>query len=117
MSVSAEDYIKKAIQVKDGVVYWRAVAEGIGWATHKFTILDAIETASQSLKGKHTERYQTVHTGRQGWLILQTLPKFIFVKGEGFHGRRRIIHNPRIPEDLMKLVNPESSISIRIVEE
>lgn len=64
------------------VVWDAAPAPGFGFQSHKFSILDAIETASVFLRTDPSERTEKLFAGFNIARVLATLPQFVAQAGE-----------------------------------
>jgi len=54
---------------------------GLGFQTHKFSLLDVIELASMKLGTDYTKQTEVITTGQKGRVILATLPHTILEYG------------------------------------
>jgi hypothetical protein len=60
------------------IVTWRSTApRGVNYQTHKFSLLDALETASQFLGTDYVAQREQLLVGGEAYKIIKTLPQFI----------------------------------------
>lgn len=63
--------------MKDEIQWNHEPPPGISWATHKFTLIDAIEQASNTIDTDYVRQREFIIVGRQGRVVLATLPHFV----------------------------------------
>jgi hypothetical protein len=73
-----ETPISKAQEHYDGAVSWTVTPPpGIGFQTHKFSILDAVERGSALLRTDYRKHVETIIVGSDARAIVATLPHLI----------------------------------------
>lgn len=103
-----------------GTVVWYAKTRGVSWQAHKFSLLDAIETASLMLKTDRTKHREELLVSPDANALLSTLPQF--KPAEFFMGlmpTRTSVDGQERPltgeiNNRQVLLDPEASMLIRV---
>lgn len=115
------------------ILVWNcAPPPGVSFQTHKFTIVDGIESASGEMKTDYTKETETIIVGNEGRMVLCCLPMTVLEttqdgkmkaddKGRaiiGKLGNRQVVYDRNMDDDLIEVVNneQEKKVTIRIEE-
>jgi hypothetical protein len=112
-----------------GVAWCSTPPKGLGWQTHKFSLLDAIETASNLIKTDYAKESEEIITGREGRVIFTTLPHTVLQEANeqgllptdrglvvvGKVTNRKILFDPSMPANEIKLCNSGGRTAVIII--
>ena len=111
------------------IVWCSTPMRGVSWQTHKFSLLDAVEMASNLIKTDYAKESEEIITGAEGRAILATLPHTVLQDANeqgllptdqglvvvGKVTNRKILFDPSMPANEIKIRNSGGRTAVVII--